>query len=61
MIKVQRNSVAEYVERWIRGESIAALARELGVKRSKLRRELMKAVGGKDRYRELRSRERGDP
>lgn len=59
MTKAQRNSVAEYVERWIRGESIATLARESGMKRSKLRRELMKAVGGKDRYRELRSQGAG--
>lgn len=59
MAKTQRNSVAEYVERWIRGESLAVLARESGMKRSKFRRELTKAVGGKERYRELRSQGAG--
>src|SRR5690606_20712117 len=59
MVKPQGNPVAEYVERWIRGESIAALSCEMGVKRPKLRRAIMKAVGGKDRYRELRSQRAG--
>src|SRR5690606_19651340 len=59
MIEAQGSSVAEYVERWIKGTPLAALAKELGMKRSKLRRELTKAVGGKDRYRELREKGAG--
>ena len=46
--------MTEALERWKRGTPLAVLAKELGMRKSALRRQFVKAVGGKEQYRELR-------
>lgn len=46
---------ADIIERWKNGEALNVLAEVAGLKRSRFRRELTKAVGGKEKYQELRA------
>lgn len=46
-------------KRWLAGERISELAAEAGVRRSVVRRRIQKAVGGKERFRELRAQGAG--
>lgn len=45
----------DIIERWKSGEALNDLAEVAGLKRSRFRRELTKAVGGKEKYQELRA------
>lgn len=47
------------VEEWKGGERISDLAEKYGIKRSRLRRLIQKAVGGKDAFRSLREKGAG--